>query len=97
MRRAWRGERGARRGFNQPRGKFGTIEDPRVIKGKKLSWALRHGFAEIGLSLNPAGYVKISDLVANPGFSEYTLDEILEIVARDEKQRYGISLEKKEY
>jgi 2'-phosphotransferase len=57
---------------------------------KRLSWALRHGIHELGLALNPAGYVKLTDLLSHPRFQDMNVQLIQQIVAEDEKQRYSL-------
>lgn len=47
-----------------------------VQMSKKLSWALRHGAAKIGLPMSAAGYVKVSDLLRNPEFKSFNLKSI---------------------
>lgn len=61
-----------------------------VAMSKRLSWALRHGIHELGLNLNPAGYVQLSDLLAHPRFHDLTVPLVQQIVAEDEKQRYSL-------
>lgn len=59
---------------------------PHLIKqGKKLSYLLRH---DKSYSFDEHGWREVSDLVANHGF---TMEELREIVATNNKQRYEFS------
>ena len=55
---------------------------------KKLSWALRHGIKDLGLSLNSAGYVPLQLLLSTPQFSKVSQEVIEAIVSSDNKNRY---------
>lgn len=63
--------------------------DPRaaqlIKQGKKLSYLLRH---DLSYAFDEYGWCEVSDLVANHGF---TLEELREIVATNNKQRYEFS------
>lgn len=61
-----------------------------VAISKRLSWALRHGIHELGLNMDPAGYVQLSSLLAHPRFRDLTVPIVQQIVAEDEKQRYSL-------
>ncbi len=69
-----------------------------VEQSKYMSWVLRHGMSELGLTPDESGYVKLSDFIklANPN---YKLDEktIMEIVSKCTKQRFGIKQVESEY
>ena len=56
-----------------------------IKQGKKLSYLLRH---DKSFPLDEHGWREVSDLVANHGF---TLEELREIVATNNKQRYEFS------
>ena len=56
-----------------------------VQRGKKLSYLLRHDKA---YAFDEHGWREVSDLVANHGF---TMEELREIVATNNKQRYEFS------
>lgn len=59
---------------------------PHLIKrGKKLSYLLRH---DKSYAFDEHGWREVSDLVANHGF---TMEELREIVATNDKQRYEFS------
>ena len=78
------------RGHGRGRGRGRGGSSPLVAASKKLSWALRHGIHELGLTLNPAGYVRLNDLLAHPQFSHMNLELVQQVVAEDNKQRYGM-------
>lgn len=54
-------ERGPGKLRGQPR------DSPEVRMSKTLSWLLRHGAKSEGLKMRPDGYVRVSDLVSQPG------------------------------
>lgn len=56
-----------------------------IIRGKKLSYLLRH---DKSYAFDEHGWRSVSDLIANHGFS---LEELHEIVATNNKQRYEFS------
>ena len=56
-----------------------------INQGKKLSYLLRH---DTSYAFDEHGWREVSDLVANHGF---TLEELREIVATNNKQRYEFS------
>lgn len=66
---------------------------PRPIQiSKKLSWLLRHGAEEEGLTFLPGGFLPVSSVLANRKFKslKVTFSEIQEVVAADQKQRYTL-------
>lgn len=56
-----------------------------INRGKKLSYLLRH---DTSYAFDEHGWREVSDLVVNHGF---TLEELREIVATNNKQRYEFS------
>ena len=65
--------------------------DPRLTKASKfLSLILRHDPGQIGLDLDPAGWLPISDILARNtiGMDRATLDKV---VSENDKQRFQIS------
>ncbi len=64
----------------------------RLVKiSKFLSRHLRHAPGDIGLTLQPGGWVEVEDLLAgcaNAGMP-LTLDELEEVVANNDKQRFA--------
>lgn len=64
------------------------MEDERMIRlSKRMSKALRHQPERVGLTLDPAGWVPVTDLLAALGISEA---EMLEVVARNDKNRFTV-------
>lgn len=64
----------------------------RISISKFMSKYLRHAPEEIGISLEPGGWVLINDLLSSAtrtGF-HFTREELEAVVARCEKQRYAI-------
>ncbi len=68
-----------------------------VRTSKFLSLVLRHKPEAIGISLNDAGWVKISDLLeaANAGGRRLNLDLLFRVVHENDKQRFAISADGK--
>ena len=62
-----------------------TLSVHLIKLGKKLSYLLRH---DKSYSFDEHGWCEVSDLVANHGF---TMEELREIVATNNKQRYEFS------
>lgn len=62
-----------------------TLSVHLIKLGKKLSYLLRH---DKSYSFDEHGWREVSDLVANHGF---TMEELREIVATNNKQRYEFS------
>ena len=59
-------------------------------KSRFLSLILRHDPEAIGMTLNQQGWADIDDILAKaPG--QITRDEILQIVATSDKQRFALS------
>ncbi|KAJ7243631.1 hypothetical protein C8J57DRAFT_1365513 [Mycena rebaudengoi] len=67
-------------------------DSPEVRVSKTLSWILRHGAKSEGLPMRPDGFVKVTDLIANPRLNTLSLDALKEIVKADKKQRYDLIL-----
>jgi putative RNA 2'-phosphotransferase len=59
---------------------------------KYLSYHLRHAPQELGLTLEPGGWVKINDLLTAASKDKYTIarSELESIVANCDKQRFSI-------
>lgn len=62
--------------------------DERVRTSKKISLALRHAPERFGLTLDPAGWVAIVDLLTALDLTRAELDEV---VTTNDKQRFAIS------
>lgn len=65
--------------------KMGIQSSNLINRGKKLSYLLRH---DTSYAFDEHGWREVSDLVANHGF---TIEELREIVATNNKQRYEFS------
>ncbi|KAF2222749.1 phosphotransferase KptA/Tpt1, partial [Elsinoe ampelina] len=63
-----------------------------VQVSKKLSWLLRHGIQQEKLHMDAAGYVNVGDVLSNRNLRSFkvTLDELKEIVASNDKQRFSM-------
>jgi putative RNA 2'-phosphotransferase len=59
-----------------------------VRLSKRMSRHLRHAPEEIGLRLDPAGWVEVEDLLAALGVPRA---DLLEVVTRNDKQRFAFS------
>lgn len=60
-----------------------------------LSWVLRHKAIDLGLNMKPDGYVKVQDLLdcTHPRLKgKWTLEQIQEVVAQSDKQRYKLEM-----
>ena len=58
---------------------------------RKLSRVLRHGIITEKLRMNNEGYVRIDELLNNENFTSYKKDDIIKVVANNDKQRFKIS------
>jgi putative RNA 2'-phosphotransferase len=64
------------------------MEDERMIRlSKRMSKALRHKPERVGLTLDPAGWVPVADLLNALGISEADLREVVD---RNDKKRFTI-------
>ncbi len=70
-------------------------EETRVRLSKKIAGLLRHFGPKYGLRIDDEGWADIDDLVrvikSFPGYEWVSREDILEVVARDDKGRYQIS------
>ncbi|NUT99826.1 MAG: RNA 2'-phosphotransferase [Saccharothrix sp.] len=65
------------------------MEDKDVVRlSKRMSKHLRHQPERLGLTLDPAGWVDLDEFVRKLGT---THDQVREVVARNDKQRFTIS------
>ena len=63
------------------------MDDKRLVKlSRYLSKHLRHQPERLGLTLEPGGWVRVDDLLRASGI---TREELGEVVARNDKQRYS--------
>lgn len=61
------------------------MNDPIVQRSKRISWLLRHGAAEAGVTMDAAGWVRVGDVLRALRISEPALDEV---VAQNDKRRF---------
>ncbi|XP_048884780.1 tRNA 2'-phosphotransferase 1 isoform X1 [Brienomyrus brachyistius] len=66
-------------------------EDRDVRLSKSLSYALRHGAAQMGLNMTSGGFVMVDDLLSHPQFRGFSLEDIEKVVANNDKQRFKLS------
>lgn len=57
---------------------------------KKLSWALRHGIGQLGLSVSPSGYVVLDELLRCPEFKSVNVNQVQNVVSTNDKQRFDL-------
>ncbi len=59
---------------------------------KYLAFILRHGSESIGMKLDPEGWLPLEELIskANASGKSITLDQVREVVAQSEAQRFEI-------
>lgn len=55
-----------------------------------LSYVLRHQANEMNIPISEDGYVRVDDLLANESFLGYTVDDLRQVVADNDKQRFKI-------
>ncbi|KAH8832868.1 KptA family-domain-containing protein [Flagelloscypha sp. PMI_526] len=67
-------------------------DSPEVRASKSMSYILRHHAASEGVPMRPDGYVKVTDLLANPRMRALNIDfdTLKEIVASNNKQRFAL-------
>ncbi|SEQ51184.1 putative RNA 2'-phosphotransferase [Lentzea xinjiangensis] len=64
------------------------MEDERMIRlSKRMSKALRHQPERVGLTLDPAGWVPVADVLNALGI---TPEDLHDVVARNDKKRFTI-------
>ncbi|XP_020491400.2 tRNA 2'-phosphotransferase 1 [Labrus bergylta] len=87
-----RGGRGRRRGRGRGRGGHGNHggEDKDVRLSKSMSYALRHGANQMGLQMGTDGFLFVEELLANPQFRSYSLEDVQRVVATNDKQRFKL-------
>ncbi|XP_068182588.1 tRNA 2'-phosphotransferase 1 isoform X2 [Antennarius striatus] len=83
-----RGGRGGREG----RGKRGNrgVEDRDVRLSKSISYALRHGAEQMGLTVSSDGFVFLEELLAHSQFRSYSLEDVERVVATNDKKRFKL-------
>lgn len=65
--------------------------DKEMIRlSKNMTQLLRHGAVKAGINMDERGFVKVDDLLKLPRFNRYSLDEIIEVVETNTKQRFTL-------
>jgi 2'-phosphotransferase len=65
----------------------------RIKLSKKLTYLLRHGAEEKGLTIQSDGYIQVLHILKLPGYRGMSLPKIQEIVQKCEKQRFELKNE----
>jgi 2'-phosphotransferase len=60
----------------------------RVKLSKKLSYLLRHGAQELGLTVQSDGYIQVNHILRCPGYRGASLNKIIEVVQSCQKKRF---------
>ncbi|KAJ8405184.1 hypothetical protein AAFF_G00321750 [Aldrovandia affinis] len=87
-----RGRIGGGGGGGGGRGRHGHRggEDRDVRLSKSLSFALRHGAAQMGLDMSSDGFILVEDLLSHPQFRSFSLEDLESVVANNDKQRFKL-------
>ncbi|CAF2362195.1 unnamed protein product [Rotaria sp. Silwood2] len=87
----------AARNFQRSRGDrdaSGNSNGKLIQLSKSLSWLLRHAVLKEGLEFQPDGYVLVDDVLKHRSFAnKYTIDDIHQCVATNEKKRFGLKID----
>ncbi|KAM7000831.1 tRNA 2'-phosphotransferase 1 [Tautogolabrus adspersus] len=83
-----RGGRGRRRGRGGHGNRGGEDKDVRL--SKSMSYALRHGANQMGLQMGTDGFLFVDELLANPQFRSYSVEDVQRVVATNDKQRFKL-------
>jgi 2'-phosphotransferase len=68
-----------------------TLDDRQCTQiGKTLSWLLRHGLDERGITMRSDAYVLLDDVMAQREFSDLSVQDIEYIVETNSKKRYSL-------
>jgi len=70
--------------------------NPDVQISKNLSWLLRHGAEKEKLTMDSAGFVPLSEVLAKQFYKSHhvTVEKIREIVDTNDKKRYELKAQK---
>ena len=70
-----------------------TLQRQKVLKqlSHKLSLGLRHKAIEYQWNISNDGYVPIQEILHHSMFGKYTIEDIIEVVQTNDKQRYSIA------
>eukprot|EP00732_Lithocolla_globosa_P007545 Lithocolla_globosa_v1_NODE_9772_length_670_cov_5.819512.p1 type:complete len:200 gc:universal NODE_9772_length_670_cov_5.819512:613-14(-) len=63
-----------------------------VQLSKSLSYLLRHGAEKKKLTMDAEGYITVSDILKLPEFKKYSLQDIEEVVAENDKKRFTLDM-----
>ncbi|CAF4770423.1 unnamed protein product [Rotaria sp. Silwood1] len=76
------------------RGASGNSNGKIIQLSKALSWLLRHAVIKEGLQFQSDGYVFVDDVLQHRSFAnKYTIDDIHQCVAINEKKRFGLKID----
>ncbi|RKP10953.1 KptA family-domain-containing protein [Thamnocephalis sphaerospora] len=64
--------------------------DHNVRLSKGLSYLLRHGASKEGVTLRPDGFARLDAVLSLPRFRQYSLEDIKQVVAHNDKQRFTL-------
>lgn len=84
-------KRQSRGNRSHQRGKHHPDDTPEVRLSKLLSFALRHGAAELKLDMRASGYVALAELLAHRKFRQYSEAQIEAAVRNCPKQRFSLT------
>jgi 2'-phosphotransferase len=87
-----RGSGGQQQQQQQQQGQ-GQQQHGRLIRiSKVLSWALRHGAAELGLTMTPDGFCPVQQIIQHSKYKslKMTVDEVQQVVTTNDKQRFKL-------
>ncbi|CAF0836213.1 unnamed protein product [Adineta steineri] len=79
---------------SQRTGASNSASEKVVQLSKALSWLLRHAVLKEGLQFQSDGYVFVEDVLNHHSFAnKYTVEDIHECVAKNEKKRFGLKVD----
>lgn len=55
-----------------------------------MSWFLRHGAIGEGYEMDSAGFVLVNHMLTHPKFKSYKLEQIKEVVDKNDKKRFEL-------
>ena len=79
---------------HRPSGNRASMDKRLIRVSKYLAKYLRHALHELGLTLQPGGWVPVDDLLAAAGKNGFpiTYDELVECVETNDKQRFAFDV-----
>lgn len=57
---------------------------------KALSYVLRHGAVQQGLSIDSHGFIRVQELLSHPRFRGYSEQDVRDVVSNNDKQRFAL-------